>query len=262
MIVDGKALARDIAEVLKRDIAECSKTPTLGIVMIAPTAETRSFVRIKKAKAQELGIVVLEEELQEGVTQEEAEIVLQKVIDASDGIVLQQPIPNYLDNDALCARIPAGKDIDALTKKSVHISPVAGAVQEILSAHAIQVSGVPAVVIGSGKLVGIPVTKLLRELGATVVVMTKETGLDIEILSKASLVVSGAGSAGLITKDMLWKNAVVIDAGTSESKGSLKGDVDRECYEHVALMSPVPGGVGPLTVISLFKNLVKSASCS
>jgi len=261
MIVDGKALARDITEVLKQTLAKCSKKPILGIVMIAPTPETRSFVRIKKAKAEELGIMVVEEELQEGVSQEEAEVVLQKVVDMSDGVVLQQPIPSYLDNNALCALIPAEKDIDALTEKSTHISPVAGAVQEILSAYKIKTQGVPAVVIGSGKLVGIPVTKLLRELGAEVVVMTKETGIDSNVLKKAAIIVSGAGSAGLITKDVLSEGAVVIDAGTSESMGSIKGDVDIECYEHVALISPVPGGVGPLTVISLFKNLVKSASC-
>jgi methylenetetrahydrofolate dehydrogenase (NADP+)/methenyltetrahydrofolate cyclohydrolase len=261
MIVDGKSLARDIAEVLKQSIAKCPKAPVLGIVMIAPTAETRSFVRIKKEKAEELGILVIEEELQANVSQEEAEKLLQKVVLASDGVVLQQPIPSHLNNDALCASISPKKDIDALTENSAHTSPVAGAVQEILSAHEIQTKGVAAVVIGSGKLVGIPVAKLLRDLGAEVVVMTKETGLDIKVLSKASIVVSGAGNAGLITKEMLSKDAVVIDAGTSESMGSIKGDVDTECYEYVRLISPVPGGVGPLTVVSLFKNLVKSASC-
>jgi len=262
MIVDGKALARDISEVLKNTISECSKTPVLGLLMIAPTPETKSFVRIKKRKAEELGISVIEEELVIDVKQDEAAAALKKLIEESDGVVLQQPIPDHLDNDSLCALIPAEKDVDALTGASVHTPPVAGAVAEILKAHNVETQGVSAVVIGSGKLVGRPVTKLLEDLGADVSVMTKETGLDIKKLLEGRIVVSGAGRAGLLTKDMLHPDAVVIDAGTSESRGAVRGDVDPECYENLKLISPVPGGVGPLTVISLFKNLAKSASCS
>jgi len=262
MIVDGKALARDISEVLKGTIKECSKTPVLGLLMIAPTPETKSFVRIKKTKAEELGISVVEEDLALDAEQDEVVAVLQKLIEKSDGVVLQQPIPNHLDNDALCALIPAEKDVDALTEESIYTSPVAGAVAEILKAYDVETQGVNAVVIGSGKLVGKPAAKLLKDLGADVSIMTKETGLDFEKLLEARIVVSGAGRAGLLTKDMLHPDAVVIDAGTSESRGAIHGDVNPECYENVRLVSPVPGGVGPLTVISLFKNLAKSASCS
>ena len=262
MIIDGKALARDIAEVVQSEIQKCSKIPVLGILMVAPTPETKSFVKIKKIKAEELGIPVLEEILEESASQEEVTERLKSLIDKSDGVVLQQPIPSHLDNEALCSLIPPIKDIDALTKESLHTSPVAGAVREILEKYSIDTNGVPVVVLGSGKLVGEPVAKLLKNLGSSVEVMTKETGIDIEKLRHAKIVVSGTGSAELITKDMVNKDALLIDAGTSESKGSIVGDVHKECYEHVAYVSPVPGGVGPLTVISLFKNLSKSASCS
>tara|TARA_B100000745_G_scaffold281651_2_gene214488 strand:- start:4205 stop:4996 length:792 start_codon:yes stop_codon:yes gene_type:complete len=262
MIVDGKALAREISDVLSVQIRECKKVPVLGILMIAPTPETKSFVRIKKKKAEELGIEVLEKELSENVSQEEVERELKELISSTDGVVLQQPIPSHLNNEVLCSLISAEKDIDALTDKSVHISPVAGAIKEILEKYEVETKEVPAVVIGSGKLVGVPAAKLLKELGALVTVMTKETGIDAEILKGAKIIVSGAGRANLITKDMVSNDAIVIDAGTSESRGAIVGDVDKDCYESVALVSPVPGGVGPLTVVSLFKNLAKSASCS
>lgn len=262
MSIDGKALARDIEAVLKNDIAACKRVPVLGILMIDPTPETESFVRIKKKKAQELGVTVIETELKAEAQEEEVVAALEDLVARSDGVVLQQPIPGHLNVDVLCNRIPPIKDIDGLHTKSVHLSPVAGAVQEILKKYSVETEGVSAVVIGSGNLVGKPVATLLQKLGADVSIMTKETGIDAEILSQAKIVVSGAGSPRLITKNMVNKEMVLIDAGTSESGGSLVGDVDPECYEHVALISPVPGGVGPLTVISLFKNLIKSASCS
>jgi len=262
MIVDGKALAKDIGEDLKKLVSQCSKQPILGLLMIAPTAASKSFVRIKNKKAEYLGIRVLQKELSDGVSQEEATAVLQELIEKSDGVVIQQPVPKYLDSNLLCSHIPPEKDIDALTEKSTYTPPVAGAVQEILNKYKVDVSGTNAVVIGEGALVGKPVAALLKKLGAEVAVMTKETGIDREKLLQADIVVSGAGKADLIRKDMLKPEAVVIDAGTSESRGSLRGDVHLECYEHVRLISPVPGGVGPLTVISLFKNLIESASCS
>lgn len=262
MIVDGKALAREITDVLKEDIKKCSNTPVLGILMIAPTPETRSFVRIKKRKAEELGVEVIEKELGAESSQEEVSKTIQNLIEKSHGVVLQQPIPKHLDNEALCNLIPKDKDVDALTKESVYASPVAGAVEEIFKKYSVQTEGVRVVVIGSGKLVGQPVAELLIDMGALVTVMTKETGINSEKLKKAKIIVSGAGRAGLITKDMVSEDAVVIDAGTSESRGAIMGDVDKGCYEKVSLVSPVPGGVGPLTVVSLFKNLSKSASCS
>jgi len=261
MIIDGKALARDSSIALKANIKKCSGL-TLGIFMIAPTEETKSFVRIKKRKADELGASIVEEELSFETSTEEAANSLRELIKKVDGVVIQQPLPEHIDTEALNALLPKEKDVDALTKESPYMSPVAGAVAEIFSAYNVNPKGMKAVVIGSGALVGRPVAKFLEEQGAQVIVMTKETGIDLEVMKKADIVVSGAGKPGLITKNMLQQSAIVIDAGTSESNGAMVGDVDPECYEHVYLISPVPGGVGPLTVVSLFKNLYKSASCS
>jgi len=261
MIIDGKALARDSSVALKADIKKCSEL-TLGIFMIAPTEETKSFVRIKKRKAEELGVSVVEEELPFETSTEEAIKILEDLIKKVNGVVIQKPLPEHINTKALCDLLPAEKDIDALTDDSPYMSPVAGAVEEIFSAYNIDPKGMKAVVVGSGALVGKPVTAFLKEGGAHVTVMTKDTGVDLEIMKKADIVVSGVGKPGLITKNMLQPSAIVIDAGTSESNGAMLGDVDPECYEHVYLISPVPGGVGPLTVVSLFKNLYKSASCS
>lgn len=261
MIIDGKALARDSSIALAKEIQNCPGI-TLGIFMIAPTEETKSFVRIKKKKAAELGVSVIEETLPSEVSTEAAAQMLMTLIEKVDGVVIQKPLPEHIDTEVLCNLLPKEKDIDALTDSSPYMSPVAGAVQEIFSAYNIDPKGMKAVVVGSGVLVGKPVTALLKERGAHVTVMTKDTGVNVEAMKKADIIISGAGKPGLITKNMLQQSAIVIDAGTSESNGAMVGDVDSECYEYVYLISPVPGGVGPLTVISLFKNLYKSASCS
>lgn len=262
MKIDGRALAGELASRLRVVREQCDHTPSLGIFMIAPTPETRSFVRIKQKRADELSIRVKLIELPEEVTQEEASAALRALCSESDGVVVQQPLPVHIDNEALCALIPPEKDVDALTPTSVYRSPVVCAVATVFAAHGVDLAGKRAVVLGSGKLVGAPVAAMLMEEGAQVTIFTKITGIDVSALQEADIVVSGTGKAGLVTKDMLSPQAVVIDAGTSESRGAIVGDVSPDVYDFARLVSPVPGGIGPLTVMCLFQNLLKSASCS
>ena len=262
MVIDGRALAHACATQIREGIEKCDHTPTLGILMVAPTPETLGFVGIKEKKAAQLGISVVSETLSETSTTEEVLKALEDISKRVDGVVVQQPMPSHIDIESVCEHILPEKDIDALRNSSPYVSPVVGAITEIVAAHDIELSGVPAVVLGAGKLVGAPTAAFLKEARAEVTVMTKETGVDSSVLKAAKFIVSGTGRAGLITKDMVSPDAVVIDAGTSESRGALRGDVDPSVYEYARLVSPVPGGVGPLTVTCLFKNLMKSASCS
>jgi methylenetetrahydrofolate dehydrogenase (NADP+)/methenyltetrahydrofolate cyclohydrolase len=132
---------------------------------------------------------------------------------------------------------------------------VAGAVAEVLERHHVDVTGKKTVVVGAGKLVGKPVASMLAEMGAEVSVVTSTEG-SLEELKTADIVVLGAGSPGFVKPDMLKEGVVLIDAGTSESNGKLAGDADPSCAEVASVFTPVPGGIGPLAVAMIFKNLL------
>lgn len=232
MIVDGRAIANELVA----EIGEQLRGKTLGVVMNENDPATASFVKIKERVAERLGI-----ELRRcGSAQ--IEDALQ-----CDGVIVQLPIEGA---EALLAQIPPEKDAD---RKPV--APVAGAVEEILKRSGVAIKDKEIVVVGEGALVGRPVAKLLRERGGCVHTVSLEAG-SLEMLKHADVVVCGAGSPELIKPQMLKKGVVLIDAGTSESAGKLVGDADPACAEVASVFTPVPGGVGPVAVAMLFRNLL------
>ncbi len=240
MIVSGKDIADEIIADLVRE-REGLGPLTLGVVMNAGDAASESFVYIKERVAGRLGIRL------KRFAPAEFEDAL-----ACDGVVVQLPIHNA---DELLVRLVPEKDVDALGPAPLVRAPVAEAVSEILVRSNIAALGKKAVVVGDGRLVGKPCAELLRELGSQVSVVTLEQG-SLDELRHADIVVSGAGSPGLITPTMLKQGVVLIDAGTSESGGKLVGDALPECAEVASVFTPVPGGVGPIAVAMLYKNLL------
>lgn len=240
MTIDGKKIADELIAALA-DERKAFGPLTLGVVMNAGDAATESFVKIKARVAGRLGI-----ELRRFGSDQIAAAL------ACDGVIVQMPIANV---DTLLVQIPADKDVDALGPNPKVRAPVAEAVSEILTRANIVALGKKAVVIGAGKLVGRPCAQLLRDLGAHVDVVTLEAG-SLDSLRDADIVVSGAGVPGLITPTMLKEGVVLIDAGTSESAGKLAGDALPECAGLASVFTPVPGGVGPVAVAMLYKNLL------
>lgn len=234
MIIDGKHIAEDIIAGLGASL----HGKRLGIVVGTPDSATDSFIKIKSRVAQRLGVEVVRGELDE-------------LIQTCDGIIVQLPIPN---SDALLAALPPHKDVDALGSAPLVPAPVAGAIAEVLSRSGVDPRGKSAVVVGSGRLVGAPAAKLLRGLGADVSVITQGHG-SLDQLKTADIVVLGAGEPGLIKPAMLKQGVVLIDAGTSEQGGKLAGDADPICADVCSVFTPVPGGIGPIAVAMIFKNL-------
>ena len=232
MIIDGKRIANEILEGLHGNFS-------LGIIMDSDKA-VNSFVRMKERVAKQVGVHVRR------FSAEEFDQAL-----LCDGVIVQLPITNA---EALLAKIPPQKDVDALGANPLVRAPVAEAVREILTRANVEVKNKKAVVVGAGKLVGIPCAKLLQELGAKVVVVTLEQR-SLEELSDADIVVLGVGNPGIIKPDMLKQDVVLIDAGTSETAGKLSGDADPLCAEVASVFTPVPGGIGPIAVAMIFKNL-------
>ncbi len=233
MILDGRHIADEIVS----GLGDTLRGMTLGIVMNAGDPATRSFVKIKTRVAERLGVVV-----KEYTPADSAAAVAE-----CDAVVVQLPIEGA---DALLAQVPHTKDVD-----NYPVAPVAAAVAEILARTNVDPNNKKVVVVGEGKLVGAPVAQLLRAMGANVSVVTLEQG-SLDELKDADIVVSGAGSPGLIRPETLKQGVVLIDAGTSESAGKLAGDCDPRCAEVARVFTPVPGGVGPIAVAMLFKNLL------
>ena len=267
MIIDGKHLAQAVEAQLLRSLSGIARPPLLALVVVGDDPVVERFVRIKVRMGERLGVSVRVIRCDATESGEEVAAVIERLAadDAVDGVVLQLPLPSHMDTDALLNKIPIAKDVDVLARASIAafahgdapvLPPVAGAVQHILEHAAVSVAGAEVLVLGHGRLVGMPVALLLRHNGAHVTVIDRPIADLATHVRESSVVVSGVGKAGLITPEMLTPGCVVIDAGSSESAGKTVGDVDPKCAEIAGFFTPVPGGVGPLTVAMLFKNLL------
>lgn len=262
MIVDGKKIAGEMYARMRKEI---SSLPPLSIDLFVTGDDlvTNKFIGIKKKIAGELGILVREVAISARTTTEEFGTLIRE--SAADGVIVQLPLGKHIDTEAVCAAIPSGKDLDVLSPRAQEaflsgdekiLPPVAGAIAIILDTFRISLAGKKAVVIGSGKLVGAPAAILLENRGADVSVAGRDTA-DIGALTRdADIIVLGAGEPGLLHPDMVREGAVILDAGTSEAGGKLAGDALPSCAEKASLFTPVPGGVGPLAIAMLFKNLL------
>ncbi len=247
MIIDGKAIAEEVLLALEKERAAFGPL-RLGIVTNEGDAATDSFVRIKSRIAERLNIELVR-------------FAPAYITDAlkCDGVIVQLPMPG---SDALLDLLPPDKDVDALGLAPAVRAPVAEAVAEVLSRSVVDPLGKVAIVVGAGRLVGLPVAALLKDAGAEVSVITQTHG-SLDSLKNADIVVLGAGEPGLVQPRMLKPGVVLIDAGTSEQGGKLSGDADPACAQAASVFTPVPGGIGPIAVAMIFKNLltlVKSAS--
>lgn len=259
MIVDGKRIAQDMYAELAPKFAALSKKIKLGIVVVGANPVIESFVGIKTKAAERLGVEMVRVNVSEKSDAGKIEQAVARLVLATDAVIVQLPLPHGIDTNQILKGVPKEKDVDALNpaisedQRLVH-APVALAVVEILKRSKIEIAGKRTVVIGAGRLVGAPSAWLLRSLGADVSIFSLEEG-SIDDLKEADIVVSGAGSPGMIKPEYLKRGVALIDAGTSELNKKLTGDADPACAEVASIMTPVPGGVGPVAVAMIFRNL-------
>jgi len=258
-MIDGKQIAEEIYTDLAPKFTSLGKKVRLGIVVVGANAVIESFVSIKTRAAERLGIEMARVNVPETNNAEKIEEAIDGLVDTCDAVIVQLPLPHGIDTNAMLARVPKEKDVDALNpnvpegERPVH-APVALAVVEILKRSGVDVAGKRTVVIGAGRLVGAPSAWLLKSLGANVSMFTLEEG-SIEDLKDADIVVSGAGSPGMIKPEHIKEGVALIDAGTSELNKKITGDADPACAEKASIFTPVPGGVGPVAVAMIFMNL-------
>jgi methylenetetrahydrofolate dehydrogenase (NADP+) / methenyltetrahydrofolate cyclohydrolase len=276
VIIDGKKIANDTLSGLKQRLAALPFRPVLCDVVVGDDPVSLSYVKIKQKTAEKTGLDFRLVQLAENSTT--AGVIAALQITQQDrhlcGLIAQLPLPGHLDKDAVLSAINSAVDVDCISPKSAALfyggsaavctPPTAGAIVHILEdGHlGLELEKKKILVVGQGELVGRPVTFLLRQKGYNVVTADRSTAMEelSSLALSADVIISGAGRAKLITKLMVKPGAVVIDAGTSESGADIVGDVDFEGVREVALaISPVPGGVGPVTVAKLLENVVKVA---
>ncbi len=275
-LIDGKGTAAAIrAELAVRAAAfeqKSGKKAGLAVVLIGNNPASQIYVRNKIKACEEAGLRSFAHYLPADVSQEEALALICKLAADGDvhGILVQLPLPRGLDAAALLAAIPAEKDVDGFSAENIGklakneggtVACTPLGVMELLHRYRIPTAGRHAVVVGRSNIVGKPMAMLLLNADATVTVChSKTVGLK-EICKEADILIAAVGKPKFITADMVKEGAVVIDVGTSrDEEGKLCGDVDFEAVSGVAsYLTPVPGGVGPMTIAMLLKNTVAAA---
>ncbi|MEK7107226.1 MAG: bifunctional 5,10-methylenetetrahydrofolate dehydrogenase/5,10-methenyltetrahydrofolate cyclohydrolase [Patescibacteria group bacterium] len=259
MIIDGKAIAEDIYASLAPRYASLKRRVTLGIVVVGNNPVIESFVRIKARAAARLNVEMARKDLPESASEAEIISAIHELNGSADAVIAQLPLPKGIHTNNVLAAVPNAKDVDALNptipeeKRLVH-APVALAAVEILERSHVPIKNARAVVVGAGRLVGAPSAWLLRKLGAHVSVFSLEEGT-IGDLKDADIIVSGAGNPGFIKPEHIKDGVALVDGGTSELKKRIAGDADPACAGKAKVFTPVPGGVGPVAVAMIFRNL-------
>lgn len=271
-VLDGSVLSRALNKALKGKAAGLSHRPGLAVVLVGEDPASEVYVRRKGIVAGRIGF----HHEQINLPAETSQAALHALVDrlnadeAVDGILIQLPLPSHLDEDAAVERIRADKDVDGLTVRSIGLlaqgRPLLVActpkgVMRLLAESGVHLSGSRAVVIGRSNIVGRPMAMLLEQANATVTVCHSRTQNLPAIVGQADVVVAAVGRPLMVKGDWLKPGAVVIDVGINRLEdGSLVGDVDYEsCLPVAAHITPVPGGVGPMTIAMLMQNTYEAA---
>jgi methylenetetrahydrofolate dehydrogenase (NADP+)/methenyltetrahydrofolate cyclohydrolase len=267
--MDGRALAARIREELKAEIAGFGPV-RLATVLVGEDPASQIYIRLKHKAAEEVGIEAIDERLPQDTSEGELLELVEELNedDSVDGILVQTPLPEHIDEARVMRMLDPMKDVDGLhpfnagqlffgQETLVGATPVG--VMRLLAEYKIPVAGARAVVVGRSLIVGRPLSMLLLHANATVTICHSRTvdlprhTLDAEIL------VAAVGSLGLITEDMVKVGAAVIDVGMNRTEEGLFGDVDPGVGDIAAFLTPVPGGVGPMTIACLLENALKAA---
>lgn len=259
MIIDGKAIAAGILAEVQSGVSELAVSPRLTVFTCAPNFETQKFLTLKQKRAEEVGIDVRVIFLPADSSTAEVVTAITKEVATADAIVVQLPFPPHIDIATILGAVPVTKDVDALSyagEVTAVLPPVAGAIDAIAQVYDLVWTGKQVVVVGSGRLVGAPAALYATSRGAIVTVVVKDTEESAATIASADILILGAGVPGLVTEAMVAENVVVFDAGTSEEGGMLVGDAAPTVATKAAVFTPVPGGIGPITIAILLKNVL------
>ncbi len=270
-IIDGRKLNKEILAQVKDEVATLPFIPIFCDVLVGGDPASKQYVQMKAKTAESIGIKFHNANFPGTITTEELikEIKVLNMIEHMCGIIVQLPLPAHIDRQAVLDAIDPTLDVDCLgsvaSEKFYNNEnkigfPTALACMAALDTLNLNLSEKNIVVLGQGLLVGKPVAALLHFRGLQPTLVTRQTENKEELIKNADVLICGTGQGKYITGEMIKPGAVLIDAGTSESNGGIVGDVDLDSVKEVAgFVSPVPGGVGPVTVAMLLKNVLQVA---
>jgi len=274
-VIDGKAVAAAVRERVKVDVAaykdETGRTPGLATVLVGEDPASEIYIRNKRRTTEEVGMRSIHHGIEASIREEELLDLVRGLgeDDDVDGILVQLPLPAHIDPDAVVAAINPQKDVDGLTPVNAgllaHGTPglvpcTPAGVMELLAHEGVELEGAEAVVVGRSKLVGVPVARLLLAANATVTICHSRTRDLDATCRRADVLVAAVGVPRLLGAEAVKPGAVVIDVGMNRLEDGLAGDVDYEAAAEVAAaITPVPGGVGPMTIAMLLSNALQAA---
>lgn len=277
MLIDGKKISQEIKDEVRDEISEKGIQASLAVIIVGDDPASRVYVRNKKEACEYCGIRSLSYELPEETAEEELLALINKLNadDSVDGILVQLPLPDHINEDSIIEAIDPMKDVDGFSRRSVgalsigtkgFVSCTPAGIIELLKRSGIEIAGKECVVMGRSNIVGKPMAMLMLRENATVTVVHSRTRHIEDICRRADILIVAIGKPRLITHDYVKDGAVVIDVGIhrvdpdTNNGRKLCGDVDFDEVSQIAsAITPVPGGVGPMTIAMLMKNVLLSA---
>ena len=270
VLMDGKGLAERVRAEVARDIEALDQPVGLATVLVGDDPASEIYIKRKQEACREVGIEPFDHKLSAETTEDE---LLQVVSDlnADDlvtGILCQLPLPDQIDEDRIIRSIAPIKDVDGfhpfsaghlLQGSPTFVAATPAGIMEILREYEVDLLGARAVVVGRSNIVGKPMALLLLAEHATVTICHSRTRDLGDVVREADVVVAAVGRAAMITGDMVREGATVVDVGINRVEGKVVGDVAEDVRGRAGLLTPVPGGVGPMTIASLLRNTVKAA---
>lgn len=273
IIVDGKKIAQKIQNRVSADIKQYSLKPVLAVVLVGDDKASLTYVGKKQEAAEAAGIKFLLYKFSGNISTDKLVLEILKIQKAFlSGIIVQLPLPATIDKKQVLNQLNPAIDVDFLSWVSLGklmvgdtdiLPPAPAAVLEILKEYKVSLKGKHVVIVGQGDLIGKPLTNILVKLPITLTTCNKETKDLVSHTRQADILVTGVGKKDLIRGSMIKKGAVVIDAGTVFYKGRMMGDINlMEVSKKASLVTPTPGGVGPITVAKLLENTVAIAKAN
>ncbi|NQZ65935.1 MAG: bifunctional 5,10-methylenetetrahydrofolate dehydrogenase/5,10-methenyltetrahydrofolate cyclohydrolase [Mycoplasmatales bacterium] len=259
-ILNGKIIADKITEKLKEEIKRLDNQPILTIVQVGNNLNSNKYIKFKLLKAEYLGVKGIHKKFPEDISEEELINQIEVLVNKSDGIIVQLPLPINLNKQKILNKIPHNKDIDGLSDGNKLIIPATPrGIMTLMNEYKISLINKEVAVVGQSNLVGKPIADLCEKSGAKKV-NRFDINSGIKGTETSDILIVAAGQANLIKKENIKPGVIIIDVGISTlSNNKILGDVDRISVGKLpSAINPIIGGVGPMTVISLFQNLVET----
>jgi len=268
--MDGKALAERVRKEVAGEVAALGRPVGLATVLVGDDPASAVYVRSKQKACREVGIEPFDHDLSPDTSQEDLLALVEQLNedDAVTGILVQLPLPEQIDEDHIIRSINPIKDVDGFHPfnaghlfqgSPTFVAATPAGIMEILREYQVELKGARAVVIGRSNIVGKPMALLLLAEHATVTICHSRTRDLPAVVREADVIVAAVGHPQTVTADMVREGATVVDVGINRTDDGLVGDVAQDVREKAGLLTPVPGGVGPMTIASLLRNTVRAA---